>query len=52
MSIFVKKMSTFVHSIRKAHGGFRPLVPLAKTMVRRESGQKDHKGMLSTIHKY
>jgi len=49
---FCPKMSTFVHSIRKAHGGFRPLILLAKTIVRHESGQDDHKGMMSTFHKY
>ena len=49
---FCQKMSTFVHSIRKAHESFRPLVLLAKTMVRHESGQDDQEGMLSVFHKY
>jgi hypothetical protein len=49
---FCQKMSTFVHSIRRAHGGFRPLVLLAKTMVRHESGQDDEEDMLSAVHKY
>jgi hypothetical protein len=28
------------------------LILLAKTMVRHESGQDDHKGMMSAVHKY
>ena len=52
MSSLSPKMSTFVHSIRRAHGGFRPLVLLAKTMVRHESGQDDEEDMLSAVHKY
>jgi hypothetical protein len=49
---FCPKMSTFVHSIGKVHGGFRPLILLAKTMVRRESGQGDQEDMLSIFHVY
>jgi hypothetical protein len=52
MSSLSPKMSTFVHSIRKAHEGFRPLVLLAKTMVRLESGQDDQEDMMSIFHKY
>jgi hypothetical protein len=41
MSNLCPKMSTFVHYIRKAHKGFKPLILLAKIMVRRESGQEE-----------
>ena len=37
---FRPEKSTFVHSLRKAHGGFRPLILLAKTVKRRESGPR------------